>query len=40
MDGGKLKRFGIKKEKKVIEAIKGTGHQYKIFKTKLGNSRV
>ncbi len=40
MDGGKLKRFGIKKGKKVIEAINGTGHQYKIFKTKLGYSRV
>jgi len=25
---------------KVIEAMNGTGVQYKIFKTKLGNSRV
>ena len=36
MDGGKLRRFGIKKGKKVIEAINGTGVLYKIFKTKLG----
>ena len=40
MDGGKLMRFGIEKEKKVIEAINGTGQQNKIFKTKLGYSRV
>ena len=38
MDGGKLKRFGTKKEKKIIEAINGIGHKYKIFKTKLGYS--
>ena len=31
MDGGKLRRFGIKKGKKVIEAINGTGDQIKIF---------
>ena len=40
MDGGKLKRFGIKKWKKVIEAIKGTGVPYKNYKTKFGYSRV
>ena len=40
MDGGKLRRFGIKKGEKVIETFNGRGHQYKIFKTKLGYSRV
>ena len=40
MDGVKLRKFGIKKGDKVIEAINGTGHQYKIFKTRLGYSRV
>ena len=40
MDGGKLRRFGIKKGDKVIEAVYGKGHQYKIFKTKFGYNRV
>ena len=40
MDGGKLRRFGIKKGKKVIEAINGTEHQFKIFETKSLYSRV
>ena len=40
MVGGKLRRFGIKRGEKVIEVINGTGHQYKIFTTKLGHSRV
>ena len=40
MDGGKLRRFGMKKGEKVIEAMNGTGVPYKIFKTKLGYSRV
>ena len=40
MDGGKLRRFGMKKGEKVIEAIYRTGHQYKILKIKLGYSRV
>ena len=40
MDGGKLRRFGIKKGDKVIEATDVIGLPYKIFKTKLGHNRV
>ena len=40
MDGVKLRKFGIKKGDKVIEAMNATGVPYKIFKTNLEYSRV